>query len=135
MTRYLLDTNHAGAVFKGQLDLRTHPKSQPVDEFGISLPGIGELWFMVWNSARQAKNATHLRQILSSFILWHFDLAAAEEFGRVKTRLRHLGRPTPDVDLQFASIALVNDLVLLTKDAHFASLLSFTPLKLDDWLP
>jgi len=135
MTHFLLDTNHASAVFKGKLDLRTHPKSGPGDEFGVSIPGIGELWFMVWNSARQAQNTTRLRQMLSSFILWHFDLVSAEEFGRVKTRLRQLGRPVPDVDLQIAFIALVNDLVLLTKDAHFASLLAFTPLKRDDWLP
>lgn len=135
MTQFLLDTNHASAVFKGQLDLRTHPKSQPGDEFSVSLPGIGELWFMVCNSTRRQQNESRLRHVLSALFVQQFDLAAAEEFGRLKSRSRQSGRPLPDVDLQIASIALVNDLVLLTRDAHFSALLAFARLKLDDWLP
>jgi tRNA(fMet)-specific endonuclease VapC len=132
MTRYLLDTNHVSAVFKSQLNLLNHPKAVAGDEFGVSIPGMGELWFMVYNSTRIAQNLAQMNAALAAFEWWAFDPAAAEQFGKLKAELRRAGRPIPDVDVQIASIALVNGLTLLTADAHF---LAIAGLPTDNWVP
>ena len=77
-------------------------------------------------------NATELERFLADFDQWPYDAPAAREFGRVKSELRAVGRPIPDVDSQIAAIARVNDLVLLTADAHFQNVRG---LKSENWIP
>ena len=131
MTRYLLDTNHASAVFKKQLDLAAHPKRQKDDQFGISLPSIGELWFMVYNSSRIDQNTARLTQVLSDFSFWPFDEKAAIEFGRMAAETRRAGRGLAGIDCQIAAIARSNQLTLLTDDKDFGLLRG---VKLENWL-
>jgi len=131
MTRYLLDTNHASAVFKRQLDINAHPKRRPDDQFGFSLPSIGELWFMVFNSGRIDRNITRLREVLTDFKAWPFDDDAAIEFGHINVECRRAGRPLAGIDCQIAAIARVNNLTLLTDDKDFTSVQG---LNLDNWI-
>ena len=44
----------------------------------------------------------------------------------VKNRLREVGRPIPDNDVWIAATARSHDLVLVTRDAHFASVEGLT---------
>jgi tRNA(fMet)-specific endonuclease VapC len=85
---------------------------------------------MVFNSTRVAENTNDLRRVLQDLRLWEFDLAAATEFGRIKSELRRVGRPIPDVDVQIAAVARCNGLSLLSADAHFASIAGLT---VEDW--
>ena len=64
MTRYLLDTNHVSEIFKRQPGILARIRPSPQAEFGIPLPAIGELWFMVCNSARIAQNAADMERVL-----------------------------------------------------------------------
>jgi tRNA(fMet)-specific endonuclease VapC len=129
--QYLLDTNHASAVFSYKLDLATDPRATSVDQFGLPLPAIGELWFMVFASARLQKNQHRLLEIMADFTRWPFDENAAIEFGRIKVELKKIGRPIPNVDVQIAAIARANGLTLLTADSHFGGI---TGLNLQNWL-
>src|SRR5437870_4813157 len=103
--RYLLDTNHASGLF------RKLPKPQAKvglatgETFLLCQPSIGELWFMVFHSSRVAENERDLLRFLETFDHYDYDAAAAMEFGRVKSELRRVGRPIPDVDVQIAAIA------------------------------
>src|SRR5438477_10916506 len=119
MTRYLVDTNHASAVYRRQLDLCQHKKHRSGDTFGIATPAVGELWFMVFNSSRAVENIPGMVAVIAQYETWDFDQTAASEFGRIKADLRRKGRPIQDVDVQIAAIARVNDLTLLTDDADF----------------
>jgi tRNA(fMet)-specific endonuclease VapC len=129
--RYLLDTNHASAVFSYRLDLASHPRARATDTFGLSIPTIAELWYMVFHSARLQKNTERLTAILSEFEIWPFDERAAVEFGRIKSEVRRAGRLIPDFDIQISSVARVNDLIVLTADAHFGAV---SQLKHESWL-
>lgn len=131
MSRYLLDTNHASAFWR-QPTRVTHRLSAPGGaEIGLCLPSLGELWFMVFNSARVVANEAELNVFVRAYRLWDLNPAAATEFGRIKAELRKAGRPIPDVDAQIAAIARSNGLVLLTADAHFQFVAS---LKTENWL-
>jgi tRNA(fMet)-specific endonuclease VapC len=98
---------------------------------GIAMPSVAELWFMVFNSRRIERKTKDLEQILDGLPRWDFIETAAMEFGRIKTELRQQGRVIPDADIQIAAIAKVNDLVVLTADAHFNNV---RDLKTENWL-
>jgi tRNA(fMet)-specific endonuclease VapC len=97
----------------------------------LCIPSIGELYFMVHNSARVTANRACLDQILAQFRIYPFALAEAEEFGILRAELRRQGQPIPAIDIQIAAIARFHGLTLLTADAHFAAV---TGLRTENWL-
>jgi tRNA(fMet)-specific endonuclease VapC len=109
MSSYLLDTNHASALYKRQLNLAAHPRRRPEDTFSISMPGIGELWYMVFNSTRVGENVDAMNSMLLELTFIPFDPVAARQFGLIKTELRKAGRMIPDVDIQIAAVARAGD--------------------------
>lgn len=132
MTRYLLDTNHASALWRGDQEIAKRISGATGQYFGLPLPAVGELWYMAFNSQRVTANLSAVAAFISDFPLWDFDLPAAMEYGRLKTILRRQGLPIPDNDLQIAAIALANSLVVLTSDRrHFNRI---PDLKCENWL-
>jgi len=132
MISYLLDTNHASAMIqKNALLLKRIGEGTTNTNLGISIPSIAELWFMVFNSARVQQNTDDLNEVLDGLARYELSEDAAKEFGRVKAELRRKGRPIPDPDSQIAAIARVNNLVVLTADAHFNYI---SNLKIENWL-
>ncbi len=131
MTRYLLDTNHISGVWKRDPRVLSRIDATSDGEFSLCLPSIGELWYMVFNSTQVARNEVGLVKLLDSFVVWPFDAAAAKQFGRIKTSLRRIGRPIPDVDVQIAAVTIANGLTLLSADAHFAHVQG---LRVENWL-
>lgn len=101
------------------------------ETLGLCLPSIGELWHMVFKSARVEANVAQLELFLADYDHWPYDFAATREFGRIKAELRAAGRPIPDVDSQIAAIARVNDLTLLSADAHFQNVQG---VRLENWI-
>src|SRR5438876_12045386 len=114
MNEYLLDTNHASALWQNNPTLVTRVGNLADAELSLCLPSIGELCFMVYKSVRVAENERSLRYSLSRFSHHDFDEDAADHFGRIKAQLKTIGRPIPDVDSQIAAIAVSRELTLLT---------------------
>lgn len=131
MTSYLFDTNHASSLWRNLTPLPQKIAASTGFSSSLCLPSIAELWFMVYNSAKVQQNEQRLRTFLADFTHLPFDGAAAIEFGRLKAHLRRIGRPIPDIDLQIASVATAHNLILLTADAHFASI---PQLRTENWL-
>jgi predicted nucleic acid-binding protein len=63
--------------------------------FGLCLPSIAELWYMVFNSARVESNSRELEIFLRDYEHWDFNLVAASEFGRIKAELEAGWAPNP----------------------------------------
>lgn len=131
MTRYLLDTNHAGAILRNNQAFLSRLANLTSAELGLCMPSIGELWFMVHNSAQAATNRLRLEALLPWFKVYPFDHSAADEFGLLRADLRRRGTPIPPIDVQIAAIARVEGLTLLTADKHFAQI---TGLSIENWL-
>jgi tRNA(fMet)-specific endonuclease VapC len=132
VTRYLLDTNHASQL--------VHDEHSPIwnrldalsrKQYGLCWPSIGELWFMVLNSAKVERNRERLNSLLPQFSVWSFEDDEALEFGLLRVELRKLGRPIPAVDMMIAAIARANKLVLVTADRHFDVVAG---LRVENWL-
>ena len=131
MSRYLLDTNHAGTLLKDDAPL--WPKLRPMSqgEFHFCRPSLGELWYMVFNSTRIDENRRQLEKLLSQYPVLEYDSDSAIEFGKLQVELRKKGRPIPAIDVQIAAIAHTHDLTVLTSDAHFAVV---DQLGVENWL-
>lgn len=121
MTDYLLDTNHAAEIMDGSSALHTvlAHRRQPGDRFFISVTILGELYFAVHASQRQAENLRNLNRLVDHIPVLAFDSAAAEMYGRIRAELKAKGRPIPGTDAQIAAVARLHDLTVLSTDRHF----------------
>lgn len=132
MTRYVLDTNHAGTLLRDpaaplwrRLAILTRP------ECLLCRPVVGELWYMIHNSERADANRPKLEALLLQFDIVEFDAKAAEEFGKIRAELRRTGTPVPSFDALIAALCRSNNFTLVTADKHFRHI---SGLKTDNWL-
>ena len=119
---YLLDTNHASKLMEGIEPLAARISSlQTKDiEFGISMTVLGELYYAAYASRRRELNLARIDYLLERVLLWPYDRAAAEEFGRIQAEQKAKGKPIPPTDAQIAAVARVYNLKVLTADHHFS---------------
>lgn len=133
MKRYLLDTGIASDYVN-----RRHGVVERATEavmngcrVGIGVPVLAELWSGIELSATRDENATRLRRRLLDLVVWPFDAAAAEEYGRLFAHLRRIGRPMQQIDMQIAAIALtLGNCTVVTKDSDFRAI---PGLDVGDW--
>jgi tRNA(fMet)-specific endonuclease VapC len=126
----LLDTDHWVALLRGRLSLEG--RVSPDEPLAITAISVAELTHGASKSARAEENLARLDILLATLIILPFDEAAARRFGALKAVLEQAGNRLADLDLQIASIALANDLPLITHNTrHFTRI---PGLQLDDWL-
>jgi tRNA(fMet)-specific endonuclease VapC len=129
--RYLLDTNTASYVIKGNVPhVRERLLSVPMAEVGISVVTEAELRFGVTRKAE----ATHLKLAVDEFLLrveiLPWDSAAARHYATLRSALEDSGTPMGNLDLMIAAQALAADAVLVTHDRVFRRV---KHLKIEDW--
>ncbi len=90
-----------------------------------------ELIYGAHRSDRPEANLSLLQIFFAPFISLPFDGRAAEVYGRVRRELERTGTIIGPHDLLIASIALANDLILVTHNTREFSRL--TELTLEDW--
>jgi tRNA(fMet)-specific endonuclease VapC len=131
MTRYLLDTNIASCIIKGNspaIDRRLAKVGMA--QLAVSAVTEGELRF----GAVRLPHATRLHNLIEDFFLrvavlpWDSD--AAQQYGRLRATLECDGQPMGNLDAMIAAHALALDAVLVTNDHAFARI---KKLKLADW--
>ena len=80
---------------------------------------LGELFFAVYASKRREKNLRQLKSFLDNVVLWDYNRAAAEEFGKIQAEQKAKGKPIPSIDAQIAAVARIHNVTVLTTDHHF----------------
>jgi tRNA(fMet)-specific endonuclease VapC len=129
--RYLLDTNTASYVIKGNFPrVRERLLKVPMAEVGISVVTEAELRFGV---ARRPEAAT-LRKVAEEFLLrvevlpWNSE--AAQCYARIRAALEKEGEPMGNLDLMIAAQAVAAEAALVTHDRVFRRVKG---LKVEDW--
>jgi tRNA(fMet)-specific endonuclease VapC len=129
--RYLLDTNMASYVIKGNVPrVREHLLTIPMAEVGISVVTEAELRF---GTARRPEGV-RLKIAVEEFLLrvevlfWNSE--AAQHDARVRAALERAGDPMGNLDLMIAAQALAAQAVLVTHDRVFRRVKG---LKIEDW--
>jgi len=129
--RYLLDTNTASYIIKGNFPrVRERLLKIPMAEVGISVVTEAELRFGV---ARRPE-ATILKRVVEEFLLrvesLAWDSEAAGEYARIRALLEKHGSPMGNLDLMIAAQAVAAGVVLVTRDHVFRRVRG---LRVEDW--
>jgi tRNA(fMet)-specific endonuclease VapC len=133
MARYLLDTNHASRLMANDphLTARLRQVNGGAADFGIPMTVVGELYYAVYARRHRLENQQRLTKLLDTLPVYPFDLAAAEEFGRIQAEQKAKGRPVRPLDAQIAAVARQHQLTVLTADKHFSFIEN---LNVENWL-
>jgi tRNA(fMet)-specific endonuclease VapC len=126
----ILDSDHCIAILRKRIDLTDH--ISPDEELATTAINVAELTHGAQCSERRDDNLARLEVLLSALFVLPFDESAARRFGLLKADLEATGEPLDDLGLQIASIALENNLPLLTNNTrHFARI---GGLQLQNWI-
>ncbi len=129
--RYLLDTNTASYVIKGNFPrVRDRLARLSTAEIAISAVTEAELRF----GAERLPTAARLRLAIAEFLqlirVLPWDSAAAEQYAYLRTALERSGIPVGNLDLMIAAHALAIKAVLVTHDRVFRQVKG---LRIEDW--
>jgi tRNA(fMet)-specific endonuclease VapC len=129
--RYLLDTNTASYVIKGNFPrVRERLLKVPMAEVGISAVTEAELRFGVARKPEAVRLKTAVEEFLLRVEVLPWDSAAAEQYAEVRADLERTGKPMGNLDLMIAAQALADQVVLVTHDHVFRRI---KRLKIEDW--
>ena len=120
--RILLDTNRLTDALRQ--DRSVSVVVEEALEVWIPFVTLGEIkaGFLGGNPGRRAHNEALLLRFLRlpSVGIVYADQETTEVYARLYFQLRQAGTPIPTNDLWIASLAIQHQLVLLTRDSHFA---------------
>ena len=126
-----LDTNIVIAYLNGNHNIADKFKRY-LPDVAISTIVLGELMYGAKASQRRTKNLERLQELMKIVDIVSFDEACAETYSDIRLSLRKKGRPTGEVDVIIAAIAIANDAVLVTDNTkHFTHI---DKLRLENWL-
>jgi tRNA(fMet)-specific endonuclease VapC len=129
---FLLDTNPCIVYLNGRSPvLRERVDSVGDENIVVCSVVRAELLFGAAKSQSPEKTALAQERFLSRFRSFSFDNAAAREYGPIRAELERSGATIGAHDLLIASIAIANDLTLVTHNTgEFGRILG---LLIQDW--
>ena len=132
---YLFDTDIVTNVFKKQPSRKLISKlaSIPRRFQNISSVTVSEIVYGAWKSPKPDYHLKNLQEVLlPSVNVIGFDSKSAYFCGKLRAELEKSGTPLALADLEIASIALANELILVTGNTvHFERI---TSLSVENWL-
>jgi tRNA(fMet)-specific endonuclease VapC len=113
--KYLLDTNVCIRYLNGQSDkIRQKLIMKNPEEIVLCSVVKAELIYGAEKSGNPTRNLQRLSLFVKPFISLPFDDKAAEIYGQIRNRLEQAGTPIGPNDLMIASIAIANNVILVT---------------------
>lgn len=134
MIRYLLDTNIVSYFVKGVSASLVQRMQVGLDAQDIAISAVtrAELRYGLEMMDKFDKRRKRIDLLLKELSALPWSLEAADEFGRIKARLRRNGTPVGEFDTQITAHAVAEKLILVTHNTrHFANV---PHLKLEDWM-
>jgi tRNA(fMet)-specific endonuclease VapC len=129
--RYLLDTNMASYIIKGNFPVvRERLVKETMAEVGISVITEAELRFGVSRKPAAARLETAVEEFLLRVEILPWDSAVAKSYATLRSTLERAGEPMGNLDMMIAAQALTESAVLVTHDRVFHRVKS---LKIEDW--
>jgi tRNA(fMet)-specific endonuclease VapC len=134
---YLLDTNICIYIIKKNPEkvikkLESIVCSGIKNDIFLSSVTISELFYGIAKSIHQDKNRESIKGFLSPFQIVNFDTSSAQIFGEIRFDLEKKGTIIGPYDMQIASIALANDLTLVTNNVKEFKRIKH--LKIENWV-
>lgn len=120
--RVALDTNRLTDLFAGDTELAN--RVEACDEVWIPLIVLGEIKAGFYGGGQRQRNEAVLQRLLAKKTIQVLlpSRETAEHYAQLYAQLKRTGTPVPDNDMWIAALALEHDLVLITRDRHFAKI-------------
>lgn len=129
--KYLLDTDICIYWLKGRNQVREKINQLDRSEIAICSITVSELYFGAYNSSKIEKNLITAETFIQSLPVILLSNETLKKFGQLKAKLRQAGTPLADFDLLIASVAITEDLILVTNNLrHYQRIVG---LKLENW--
>jgi tRNA(fMet)-specific endonuclease VapC len=129
--RYLLDTNTASYIIKGNIP-RVRERLLKVPMSGLLISAVTEAE-LLYGAARKS-DSVRLKTAVDEFLLrvdsLPWDSNAARRYADLRAALEIAGTPMGNLDLMIAAHALAAEAILVTNDRSFFRL---KHLKIEDW--
>lgn len=130
--RYLLDTNVCVRYLNAEsVAIRRRLQAVDLEEIAVCSVVKAELFYGAMRSNNPDRSWAIQRRFLEVFVSLPFDDIAALIAGRIRAQLATLGTPIGINDLLIASIALANDLTLVTHNTGEFSRVE--GLRIENW--
>jgi len=128
---YLLDTNTLIYLFKNQGNVAQNLEAIPAHSLYISSITLFELYTGIAKSKSPEKRTLQLQHLLAQITLLNFDEKSAEIAANIRADLEIKGTPIGTLDILIASVALANDLTVVTHNTKEFSRVK--NLQIIDW--
>lgn len=129
---YLLDTNACIVYLKNKNSkMNLHFDSVEANKISVSSVVKAELFYGSMRSNNPQKSLNRQLLFLNQFISLPFDDNCASIYGIIRADLAKKGTPISLNDLQIASIALANNLIVVTHNVREFSRVN--GLQIEDW--
>ena len=129
--RYLLDTNTASYVIKGNVPrVRERLLKVPAAEVAISGITEAELRFGVARLTNPKRLSVAVEEFLKYVEIRPWDSAAAREYAELRAAIEREGHPMGNLDIMIGAHALALGMVLVTSDRVFGRVKG---LNVQDW--
>lgn len=130
--RYLLDTNTASYVIKGNVPrVRERLLKIPTTNVAISVITEAELRFGVVPLPSAKRLAIVIEEFLKFIDIRPWDSAAARQYAELRADVEQRGHPIGNLYLMIAAHALALGAILVTTDRVFGGVHG---LKIEDWI-
>ncbi len=130
---YLLDTNICIYIIKNQyLEIINKLDKVGIDKIGVSSVTIAEMEYGIAKSLKPKEAEAKLYEFLVPFEIYDFTISSARYYGRIRAELTKFGTPIGPMDMLIASIALSNEMTLVTNNVkEFERIRN---LKIENWI-
>ena len=128
---YLLDTDICIYWLNGKKSVRDKLLEIGFQEVSICVITVSELYFGAYNSIKIKQNLTTAEKFIQNIVVLSLSNQTLKQFGQLKAQLRKAGTPVADFDLLIASVAITENLILVTNNTrHYQHIPN---LILDNW--
>lgn len=101
-------------------------------EISISSITLAELYYGVQKSSKKYENQNALIEFIKPFEIVNFDFNASIVYGEIRSNLERKGKVIGNMDLLISSIAISNDLTLITN--NMKEFERIDNLKFENWI-
>jgi predicted nucleic acid-binding protein len=128
---YILDTDTIIYFKKGEKNVATRVLSTHPSYLNTTIINRAELLFGAYYSQHKKTNLIKVRDFLSHIKILPFCENSVEIFAEYKASLKKSGNMISDMDLMIASIAMANNMIMVTNNSkHFNRI---KELKIENW--
>jgi tRNA(fMet)-specific endonuclease VapC len=128
---YLLDTNICIHYFKGQFGINERIEKIGFKNFAISEITLAELIYGAEKSQQKEKNLKVVENFAEKIEILSI-LSSLKIYGKEKARLKSIGKIIGDLDLFIGSTAIVNDMIMVTRNTREFERLD--GIRIENWI-